>query len=370
MSNFSRRQFLKSLGAIATFFVANQAPFSFAQNVDNFEMLVVGDSLIWGQGLEEKDKFYTLTKNWLQSELKKEVNLKVKAHSGATIFLHENEERLLKKADRSEKEEFYPEVNVAFPTLKTQIEMAKDEYEKEGKRADEVDLIMLTGGIVDITVAGVLNPLGEEKRLKKQIVQYCNEDMFRFLDESAKIFPNALFVVVGYFPIFSKKTDTAKAFNAALEAFSIPRPLKPLTNNILTRSFFRIVKTKAINRSKVWFEDSNRELQSAVNRLNEKTGKQKAVFVKSPLTEENSLETPNTLLFKLGKKGKLNDYFYDKRLIECKEILGGLRKSIGLKQSIRQCEIAAIGHPTPEGSKAYAKAIETVLKNVANQLIQ
>ena len=143
MSNYSRRQFLKSLGAIAALFVANQTPFSFAQNVDNFEMLVVGDSLIWGQGLEEKDKFYTLTKNWLQSELKKEVNLKVKAHSGATIFLHENEEKLLKKADRSEKEEFYPEVNVAFPTLKTQIEMAKDEYEKEGKRADEVDLIML-----------------------------------------------------------------------------------------------------------------------------------------------------------------------------------------------------------------------------------
>lgn len=364
MSNFSRRQFLKSLGAIATLFVANRTGFSFAQNADNFEMLVVGDSLIWGQGLEEKDKFYTLTRNWLNSELRKQVNLKVKAHSGATIFLHDKESQLLKKADKPETEFFYPEVNVAFPTLKAQIEIAKNEYEKEGKKADEVNLIMLTGGIVDITVAGVLNPLGNEKDLKKQIIQYCREDMFRFLDESAAIFPNALFVVVGYFPIFSPKTDTAKAFNATLEAYSIPRPLKPFANNILTRPFFQLIKKKAIKRSRIWFEDSNREFQTVVNRLNEKAGKQRAVFVKTPLTEENALETPNTLLFKMKEKGRLNDYFYDERLLECKKVLGNLRKSIGLKQSIRQCEIAAIGHPTPEGSNAYAEAIKATLKNI------
>lgn len=362
MSNFSRRQFLKSLGAIATLFVAERSGFSFAQSAKDFEMLVVGDSLIWGQGLEEKDKFYTLTQKWLQTELSKQVNLKVKAHSGATIFLHEKETQLLKKVGKSETEEFYPEVNTAFPTLKTQIEIAKIEYEKAGKKADEVDLIMLTGGIVDITVAGVLDPLGDEKSLKKQIVQYCNEDMFRFLDESAKIFPNALFVVVGYFPIFSPKTNTAAAFNSFLEAYAIPRPLKPFSNNVLTRPIFRIIKKKAINRSRVWFEDSNRELQTAVNRLNEKTGKQSAVFVKSSFTEEDAFETPNTLLFRMKEKGRIDDYLYDERLIECKKVLGNLRKSTGIKQSVRQCEIAAIGHPTPEGSKVYAQAIESVLK--------
>jgi lysophospholipase L1-like esterase len=362
MSKLSRRQFLKSLGAIATFFVADRTGFSFAQKAKDFEMLVVGDSLIWGQGLEEKDKFYTLTKNWLQTEFNKQVNLKVKAHSGATIFLHEKESELLKKAEKPETEEFYPEVNVVFPTLETQIKIAKSEYEKEGKKAEEVDLIMLTGGIVDITVAGVLHPLGDEKKLKKQIIQYCNEDMFRFLDQSAKVFPNALFVVVGYFPIFSPKSDTAKAFNSVLEAFAFPRPLKLFANNVLIRPFFRIVKKKAINRSRVWFEDSNRELQTAVNRLNEKTGKQRAVFVKSPFTEDEALETPNSLLFRMKEKGRINDYLYNERLIECKKVLGNLRKSTGIKQSIRQCEIAAIGHPTPEGSKVYAQAIESVLK--------
>ena len=364
MSNFSRRQFLKSLGAIATLFVANRAGFSFVQNSDAFEMLVVGDSVIWGQGLEEKDKTYTLVKNWLQTELNKQVNLKNKSHSGATIFLHEKESQLLKTADKSEREEFYPEVNTSFPTLSTQIEIAKNEYEKEGKRADKVDLIMLTGGIVDITVAGVLNPLGSNQELKKQIVQYCNEDMFRFLDESAVVFPKALFVVIGYFPILSPKTDTAEMLNSFLEAYSIPRPLKPFANNILTRPFFRIIKKKALKRSRTWFEDSNRELQTAVNRVNKKTGKQRAVFVKTSLTEENALDTANTLLFKMKEKGRLNDSLYDERQIECKKVLQNLRKSISLKQSIRQCEIAAIGHPTPEGAKVYAEDVKAILKNI------
>ncbi|NJM53676.1 MAG: hypothetical protein HC846_09980 [Blastocatellia bacterium] len=106
MSNFSRRQFLKSLGAMATLFVANRTGLSFAQNSGDFEMLVVGDSVIWGQGLEEKDKTYTLIKNWLETELDKRVNLKVKAHSGATIFLHEKESELLKNPKNPKQKNF------------------------------------------------------------------------------------------------------------------------------------------------------------------------------------------------------------------------------------------------------------------------
>jgi hypothetical protein len=370
MSNISRRQFLKSLGAIATLFVANRAGFSFAQNSDDFEMLVVVDSLIWGQGLEEKDKTYTLIKNWLQTELNKQVNLKVKAHSGATIFLNQKEAGLFKKAEQSEAQSFSPEVTLSIPTLSTQVQLAKDEYEKEGKRTDAVNLIMLTGGIVDVSVAGVLNPLGDNQVLKKDIIKYCRDDMLRFLEQSATIFPNALFVVIGYFPIFSQKTDTANAFNATLEAYSFPRYLKPFANNILIRPFFRLAKKKAVTRSRIWVEDSNRQFQTAVNRLNEKSGKQRAVFVKSPLTEENALETPQTMLFKMQERGRINDAFYDQRQIECKEVLGRLRKSVGIKNSIRQCEIAAIGHPNPEGAKAYSEAVKVSLKNILETKIK
>ncbi len=82
-----------------------------------FDFLVVGDSLIWGQGLEEKDKFYALTKNWLENEFfggRRRVALKMKAHSGATIFLHDDEAAALKKTGRTENTFFDPEVAVGF----------------------------------------------------------------------------------------------------------------------------------------------------------------------------------------------------------------------------------------------------------------
>ncbi len=360
MSGLSRRQFLKSLGAVAALFVAQRTGFSFAQTAENFEMLVVGDSLVWGQGLEEKDKFYSLTQKWLQNELGKNVNLKVKAHSGATIFLHEKEAKLLKKGNISETKSFYPEVALPFPTLKTQIETAKNEY----RDPEKVNLVMLTGGLVDITVAGILNPFGNDKRLRSDIKKYCNDDMFRFLEDACLVFPNALFAVVSYFPMLSNQTDTAKMFNAFLEAYAIPRPLKPLANNILIRQFFKPIKNKALKRSRIWFTDSTRELEIAVNRLNDKLGKQRAIFIKAPLTEANALETKETLLFRMEKNGRVGDYFYDERLTECKSVLDELKKLTGYKSPVRQCEIAGIGHPNVEGSKAYAEAIKTSLHSL------
>src|SRR5215475_8736953 len=100
MTIFSRRQFLKQFGAFSAVFLTARKVLPFFDSSNNtapFEFLVVGDSLIFGQGLEEKDKFYTLTKNWLENEFftgKRTVNLKTKAHSGATITLHEEEARV------------------------------------------------------------------------------------------------------------------------------------------------------------------------------------------------------------------------------------------------------------------------------------
>jgi lysophospholipase L1-like esterase len=357
MSTLSRRQFLKSLGAVATFFVAHRTGFSLAQNGESFEMLVVGDSLVWGQGLEEEHKFYTLTKNWLETELGKTVNLKIKAHSGATIFLHDEESKLLEKGGVSETKTFYPEIALAFPTLKTQIDSAKTEYQNP----EDVDLVLLTGGLVDISVPGILNPFGNDQVLKNDIKKYCHDDMLSFLENTAQVFPNALLAVVSYFPIVSKQTDTGKMMNAFLEAYGIPRPLKPLVNNILIRQFFKPIKNKALKRSRIWFEDSSRELETAVTRLNEKFGRQRAVFVKTPLTEAHAFEAKETQLFKMEKGGRANDEFYDERLAKCRPTLTELKESTGFKSSIRQCEVAGIGHPNIEGAKAYAEELKKTL---------
>src|SRR5688500_464062 len=62
-------------------------------------MLVLGDSIMWGQGLREEEKFSSRVKCWLQEKTNREVKVHVEAHSGAVISA-ESEARLNFTSDR------------------------------------------------------------------------------------------------------------------------------------------------------------------------------------------------------------------------------------------------------------------------------
>jgi hypothetical protein len=117
-----------------------------------------------------------------------------------------------------------------------------------------------------------------------------------------------------------------------------------------------------IARSMIWAEGSTTEFKKTVARLNAEFGTQRAIFVASPIKEENSLGAPKTLVFELGKNDKPQDPMAAERKALCQETLPGLRKSTDLKFGTRVCEMAGIGHPDPEGAKAIAGAIQNDLK--------
>jgi hypothetical protein len=371
MTKYSRRQFLARLGAASTFVLSGGGSllsrvFAATDETRPFEFLVVGDSLVWGGGLREEQKFYTLTRDWLQTEVfanKRPVNMKNKSHSGATLTLHADEAAALAKAGQDEGKYYPPEVNVSFPSAKKQIEMAAVEY-GQGNLGN-VDLIMLTGGLTDISTAGILNPNGDNDQLKRDIEKYCYGSMLEVLTRAGEFFPNAMIAVVGYFPILSPKTDTSRLFNGMLEAYGFPRFLKPLANNAIMRPlFFKKMKKKAMVRSRIWAADSDLHLQAAVNKFNAELKRPRAVFIKGPVTEDNCFETPNTLLIRMGKKGRVDDFLYDERKPQCREALPRLKKETGIDFPVRFCELASIGHPNAEGSKAYAESIKVVLKPI------
>ncbi len=365
---YSRRKFLKQIGAASALFLPSQAAFSFPKFTNDskdFEMLVVGDSLIAGQGLLEKDKFYTLTKNWLEAEVfrgKRRVNFTNKSHSGARLFLEEKEIKALRDAEIDLDKFYHPEINFSFPSCKTQINVAATEYKNEGKSVKDVDLIMLTGGLTNLNSSYIINPFKKNKPLRKKIDKYCNQMMFEFLEHTAETFPNALITVIGYFPMVSKHSSTGKIYNTILELYNIPRPAKAMMNNVFTKQFFKPLHNKMNRRSRIWFRDSNKALESAVKRLNDKYKSEKAAFVKSPITEETCFGTKNSLLWGIGKKGRAGDDMYDERLKVCGETIKSL-KDVKLKFKIRFCELSGIAHPNVEGSKAYAEAIKVKLKS-------
>jgi hypothetical protein len=67
MDDYSRRQFLVRLGGAAAALLAGgrsvlESAAAAPGDTRPFEFLVVGDSLVWGGGLREEQKFYTLTR--------------------------------------------------------------------------------------------------------------------------------------------------------------------------------------------------------------------------------------------------------------------------------------------------------------------
>ncbi|MGC2236708.1 MAG: hypothetical protein WA584_11135 [Pyrinomonadaceae bacterium] len=363
MKKHSRRRFLEQIGAFAAFALAGRSAFSSEisdNSGENFDFLVIGDSLVWGQGLREEQKFYHLTREWLQTEIfknERQINLKVKAHSGASINLKQYETDALQAAEIGEDEFFHREVNLSFPSIRAQIDVARKEYENP----QSVNLIMLTGGITDIRLSTILNPLKDNDELKRAIAGHCNEKMFELLKHAAGEFPNALIAVCGYYPFLSKYTPSSKIFNNLLEIYDVPQPVKSLINNPLNRRLLKPYRKKMVERSMIWAENSNIEFKKAIERLNAKFDKPRAVFIESPIKAENSIGAKNALLFEVGKKGKAEDALAAERMSVCGKTIDELKKLTDLKLRARTCELATIGHPNVEGSKAIAEAIKEKL---------
>lgn len=368
MKDMPRRNFLKLFGAAASLFLTGRAGlslphFDFSDNSETFEMLVIGDSHISGQGLQEKNKFYQLVRQWLQQEVfaeSRRVNLKVKAHSGSRISLHEDELEKMKAAGDSFNKSHHPEINVSYPSITMQLDAARKEYEN----AEAVNLIMLSGGITDVLVANTVNPFLSEKEMRELIHRYCHKAMLGLLEHSADSFPKAVIAVIGYYPIVSTKSDVNRLSKYLFKVVQFPHPLQWTFTNGVSKQFMKILRKNMTKRSRIWVAESNREMREAIAKVNARFEKPRVIFVESPITEENCFATRNSLLWQTDKDNLPNDERYGERKIECPKAFDEMKYRHYGKLSVRMCELAAIGHLNMEGAKAYAEAIKNSLKPI------
>src|SRR3954463_16608010 len=109
----------------------------------SFKVVVLGDSVMWGQGLFEHQKIHTL----VASELAQHgliVQTVFQAHSGAVIG---------EPDQKTNKPPIDGEVPVGEPTVFEQIEAALDGNERD----ESVDLVMISGGVNDVDITRILN---------------------------------------------------------------------------------------------------------------------------------------------------------------------------------------------------------------------
>jgi len=256
MNNISRRQFIAGLaGTAAMSFTGRPAPSN-----EPFEMLVVGDSLIWGQGLREEQKSYRIIQQYLQSEiLQKSINLKVLAHSGAALKLSREEQQALSRTE-IDKTSFHPEINISFPTVMDQLDAAVKHY----GNVDSVDLVLLSAGVPDIGVSNILDPFSSPDNLRNRIRTEVGVRLREAIDRTARSFPRAVIGVVGYYPIITRFTPMRTIVNDVLEVFNWPEWTTPLINNPVNRAWLRRYRRRMIERSEIWMRESTAVLTDAV----------------------------------------------------------------------------------------------------------
>ncbi len=334
------------------------------QESPDFNMLVVGDSHIAGQGLKTQNKFYFLVRDWLERDAfasKRKVNLKVKAHGGSRLNLHDDELAKMQKAGDDITKYHYSEANISQPSIHMQIDDARREYPS----GETVDLVMLSGCITDVLVGNIVNPAVSLKKLRRDIASYCGTAMQGILEHITETFPRAQVVVVGYFPIVSRKSDLKKLTAYFLRIISFPRCLQCMFTNVVTRNLvMKPLRSKFARRSDIWLRDSDRAITEAMDRVNLRLTKPRIHYVQSPIPADRSYGTKQTLLWEVELDQHPDDETYDERKAGCAAVFSELKYQHYGRLSRRMCELSSVAHPNIEGSRAFADAIKGKLKSI------
>jgi len=333
-----------------------------------FEMLVLGDSVVWGQGLSEEKKFYTKVKNAIERELpgNRKVRQLVEAHSGAVIA--------------PKKPKSCPtapgEVPIGTPTLFSQVDAALSTYASFGVDRNDVDLVLLNGCINDVSFPVIVNPFTSEKTITKQSAKFCKAGMESLLLRIRDRFPHAVIVVTGFFPIISPATDP-HLIDELLESFFGVSQSKKIVNKAKKEEEKEMRRVKNVEAaadqpdwligrltrlSTHWKTVSDRDLQAAVDAVNVSPTGPKTYLAKVIFTDEECYAAKETNFWKITsiEGGKLitDDEMFVPRQETCelaKADLNALGRLI--------CPAAGTGHPNIKGADKYAGAIMQQLRD-------
>ena len=338
------------------------------------EMLVLGDSIMWGQGLKPEEKFSWRIKCWLQEKTNREVRQTVFAHSGA-LLAGATETPRFKSNDG--------EVNLPYPTINEELDHARAFY---GPGTSKVNLILLDGCINDVDVSNLLNVTTDPNWLRERINVSCKVGMRDLLKRVTESFPNAQVIVPSYYRIISGSTADNAFIRLLAKNLNNERPeARRMTD--------KEMRDRLIKLSELWYRVSTADLREAVDTMNaDLTAKglpRKVSFVEIDFWPEHSFSADNTLLwnFIFGSTNlsglrkfvvilsfgttayKPNDEVRESRIRSCNETFKeprGVKETPAEKNSRKDrlliCRYASLGHPNQMGALVYTEAIKGQLQ--------
>ena len=331
-------------------------------------LLVLGDSISWGQGLKDEHKAWYLVKSWLQQNTGREVRERIEAHSGAVIGTqNQSEPPAFSDLDG--------ELSRAYPTIHGQLDYALKMYADPAT----VDLVIVDGCINDLDSRRLLNAANTPDGIRELAQAKCGAPVEALLIRITNVFPNAHVVVTGYYPILSEKSANDFFIRALAKRFYSPEVGAPKIKD-------KILHARLIAISREWYHTSDQMLSAAARKvdaeLQAKGSHQRVLFADPAFTPEQSFAANHSRLwgfdasalrkllvvFTLGRvQLRANDERRSQRDELCKAILPPAASESPEQKMIREdrllrCRLAAVGHPNRKGAAMYADAIGNLLK--------
>ena len=213
------------------------------------QMLVLGDSIMWGQGLRDEEKFSSRVKCWLEEKTDREVKVHVEAHSGAVISGAIATRPLYRTANG--------EVNLTSPTINEQLDHAVNFYKATHTTPT---LTLVNGCINDVGVKNLLavaTPLEDLRaQIKKVVARHAAA-----VDARPNQFSGTLVLVTSYYPIVSAQTADNAFLRLLVKKLNNQRPEA-------RRMSDKEMRQRLIAISNEWYRDSTASLAEAVLQTN------------------------------------------------------------------------------------------------------
>lgn len=305
--------------------------------LETFHLLVLGDSVTWGQGLVPHEKMHALVGAVIQA---RQGNIgfypQLRAHSGAIIG-KTNDSTDYKKVDG--------EVPSSYPTIFQQFEQLF-----EGDPA-QVDLIIMDGGINDVDVRTIMNPHHGDD-LGQLLHTYFYQNMKKLLETAAAKFKNAKIIVTGYYPPVSEHSDLG-AIEAMVTALGIA--IGGAGGGAGAAVLSKGELKKIFERNMMLMNDSKKYIQQAISEVNATpTGNSRMFFADPGIGPEHSALTADPYVYGINIDLSPQDLLAVERHASC--------TAAGCTgMDLELCKRASMGHPNSRGAQAYANAIMPLL---------
>lgn len=135
-------------------------------------ILVVGDSVTWGQGLLPSEKMHRLLARMLFDRDGVEPQILNYAHSGAIVGFVNG----VPTSPLSPSGWWPPEIPRAYPTVLEQLLQALSDHPDA-----RYDAIIVSASINDVSVQTIFNPTTQPDVITSRCAQYCHDAMVQLL---------------------------------------------------------------------------------------------------------------------------------------------------------------------------------------------